>query len=248
MGSKCTWGWQPTSSGWPVRLSLCACVCVCVKRGGGLCLPAPSPHRFTLHVLVLALAPPQLMRLPASAASLPPPPSPLPCSPPQARVFAPAPAGCRRCIVATNIAETSVTGERWGGGWAMIVVGWGGGGQWTVNGWGVADAAAVPHLLPGFPVASSRSYVCCCASACVTSVHRLCAQWMAWCMWWTQAWSSKRSTTLAQVGAWLHAQCRSAACDLAGNTQVHSEHACACVPAVAGNALVLLCQCRSPGM
>ncbi|KAL4856425.1 putative pre-mRNA-splicing factor ATP-dependent RNA helicase DEAH4 [Chlorella vulgaris] len=27
----------------------------------------------------------------------------------QARVFAPAPAGCRRCIVATNIAETSVT-------------------------------------------------------------------------------------------------------------------------------------------
>lgn len=29
---------------------------------------------------------------------------------PQARVFAPAPSGVRRCIVATNIAETSVTG------------------------------------------------------------------------------------------------------------------------------------------
>jgi hypothetical protein len=28
---------------------------------------------------------------------------------PQARVFVPAPAGCRRCIVATNIAETSIT-------------------------------------------------------------------------------------------------------------------------------------------
>ncbi len=28
---------------------------------------------------------------------------------PQARVFAPAPLGCRRCIVATNIAETSIT-------------------------------------------------------------------------------------------------------------------------------------------
>ena len=27
----------------------------------------------------------------------------------QARVFAPAPEGCRRCIVATNIAETSIT-------------------------------------------------------------------------------------------------------------------------------------------
>ena len=27
----------------------------------------------------------------------------------QARVFVPAPAGCRRCIVATNIAETSIT-------------------------------------------------------------------------------------------------------------------------------------------
>ena len=36
-------------------------------------------------------------------------PSPPP-APPQARVFAPAPSGVRRCIVATNIAETSVTG------------------------------------------------------------------------------------------------------------------------------------------
>ena len=83
---------------------MCVCVCVCVKGGGG---------GLEVRVLVIQFTPaerlgdledsPPLAVLPIYSQL----PSDL-----QAKIFQKAPDGVRKCVVATNIAETSLTGEQ----------------------------------------------------------------------------------------------------------------------------------------
>ena len=84
--------------------------CVAQSCAAALCVTAtllpPSVIRFDVLVMLLAGSSPHL----AGLAALQPTGTPASAAL-QARVFAPGPAGCRRVIVATNIAETSVTVE-----------------------------------------------------------------------------------------------------------------------------------------